>query len=295
MLFLHLLCEKQVKEMILIADSGSTKTHWCVVDKGQAVKSFVTAGMNPFFQTEKELILEFKQSLMPAIKGFRFSTAYFYGAGLVSKDNKIKVCLALTTLLQTSVEVNGDLMGAARALCLRRPGIACILGTGSNSCLYDGFMVVKNIPPLGYILGDEGSGAVLGKMLAGDCLKNRMPQYLADKFMSQYNLTAAELLDRVYRQPFPNRYLATLSRFLGENIDEPYVNNLLCDAFRSFFIRNVMQYDGFDTYKVNFIGSIAFFYQPQLRFAAQSLGINVGVVEQSPMPGLLVYHSQTIL
>jgi N-acetylglucosamine kinase-like BadF-type ATPase len=277
--------------MILIADSGSTKTEWCVADRGKRIRQFFTAGINPYFQTAEEIRREMEESLVPAVKDLPVEAICFYGAGCASPEKKQQIGDVLSSLFTASIEVYSDLTGAARALCQHQPGIACILGTGSNSCFYDGHTVVKNVPPLGYILGDEGSGAVLGRLLAGDCLKNQLPKHLIDKFMSQYRLTAADLLERVYRQAFPNRYLATLSHFLLENINEPSIYDLVYNNFRRFFIRNVMQYDDFETYPVHCTGSVAFHYQPVLRAAAQSLSIHIQRIEQTPMPDLLAYHA----
>ena len=197
---------------------------------------------------------------------------------------------AITPYIPAPIEVYSDLMAAARALCGSRPGIACILGTGSNSCLYDGTEITEHISPLGFILGDEGSGAVLGKLLVGDCLKRQLPAPLVQKFMDQYELTPALLLERVYKQPFPNRFLATLSHFLLENITEQPIYNLVYTSFRSFFLRNVALYPGADTYPIHFVGSIAYYYQEVLKAAALSLGLKVGTVVQAPMNGLIRYH-----
>jgi N-acetylglucosamine kinase-like BadF-type ATPase len=278
--------------MILIADSGSTKTEWCVADKEMPVQRLITAGMNPYFQSLDEIRRDIVDYVLPAIKNFTIEAVWFYGAGCASPENNRIIIDALVPLLQVPVEVCSDLVGAARALCRQQPGIACILGTGSNSCLYDGQIIRQNIPPLGYILGDEGSGAVLGKLLAGDCLKNQLPRKLIDKFMQQYELTPAVLLDRVYRQAFPNRFLATLSGFLMENIREPAIHDLVYNSFRSFFVRNVMQYDGYESYPIHFTGSVAFYYRQVLREAARSLSIEIHRIEPTPMPGLLAYHAQ---
>jgi N-acetylglucosamine kinase-like BadF-type ATPase len=248
--------------------------------------------MNPYFQSPGEIRQEITRSLLPAIQNHTFQTVWFYGAGCASPQGNKLMTENLTALLKAPVELGSDLMGAARALCGHQPGIACILGTGSNSCLYDGKTIRQNIPPLGYVLGDEGSGAVLGKLLVGDCLKNQLPRPLIDKFMQQYRLTPTLLLERVYQQPFPNRYLATLSRFLIENLSEPSLRNLVYNSFRSFFLRNVMQYDGYETLPVHFTGSVAYHYRQVLREAARSLSIDIRQIEPDPMPGLLAYHAQ---
>ena len=277
--------------MILIADSGSTKTQWSLADKGRLIQSIRTAGMNPYFQSGEEIRREMETVLLPAIRNYSIDAVWFYGAGCSTTEKKHLVCKALSPVEAADIEVQSDLTGAARALCQRQPGIACILGTGSNSCLYDGEKIVANVSPLGYILGDEGSGAVLGKLLAGDCLKNQLPGHLIDKFMRQYKLKTSDILEQVYKQPFPNRYLAGFSRFLIENISEPAIYELVYHSFRSFFIRNVMQYEAFAAYPVYFTGSIAFYYREVLREAARSLSIHIQGIEQSPMPGLLTYHA----
>lgn len=278
--------------MILIADSGSTKTEWCVADKGEMIHRIFTAGINPYFQNTNDIAQEIGQNLFPVIKEFPIDTVYFYGAGCNVTEKNRFIIDAISSWFNASVDVQSDLMGAARSLYKHQPGIACILGTGSNSCFYDGERIVDNISPLGFILGDEGSGAVLGKLLVGDCLKNQLPAHLKDKFIEQYQVTPAEILDRVYKQPFPNRYLANFSKFLLENISEPAIYELVYNSFRSFFIRNVMQYDKYADYPVSFIGSIAYYYRDVLKDAAKSLSLRIGQITKTPMDGLLSYHSK---
>ncbi|GAB6395452.1 MAG: ATPase [Bacteroidales bacterium] len=280
--------------MILIADSGSTKTEWCLSDRGASIRQIHTAGINPYFQTKEEIEETVGQalSLVAEAEKRAIESVFFYGAGCNSPEkNRLIIGALQKRLPAVATHVYSDLTGAARSLCGREVGIACILGTGSNSCLYDGKEIVKNISPLGYILGDEGSGAVLGRLLVSDCLKNQLPRRLSDKFIQQYGLTASVVLEQVYKQPFPNRYLANLSRFLAENIGEPAVHELVLQSFRSFFIRNVMQYDGFGQLPISFTGSIAFYYQDILREAARTLSLTVKRIEPTPMPGLLAYHS----
>lgn len=165
------------------------------------------------------------------------------------------------------------------------------MGTGSNSCYYDGKQIVNNVSPLGFILGDEGSGAVLGKLLVGDILKNQMTPALKEKFLEQFGLTPADIIDRVYRKPFPNRFLASLSPFLAQNLDEPCIRTLVSDSFKAFLKRNVMQYENYRNSKVHFIGSVAFYYRAVLEEAARELGIRLGTIIKSPMEGLIEYHS----
>ena len=279
--------------MILIADSGSTKTDWCVVENGQPIQQISTKGINPFFQSEDEISNEIATSLLPQLKTNALDAVYFYGAGCGFPDKIAMVHRAITKHLQIKreVEVNTDMLAVAHGLCQHEAGIACIMGTGSNSCYYDGKQIVSNVSPLGFILGDEGSGAVLGKLLVGDILKNQMTPELKEKFLKQFSLTPADIIDRVYRKPFPNRFLASLSPFLAQNIDEPCIHALVLGSFKSFLKRNVMQYENFRNSKVHFIGSVAFYYKTILAEAAQEMNIQLGTIIKSPMEGLIKYHS----
>ncbi|WP_288733233.1 ATPase [uncultured Parabacteroides sp.] len=280
--------------MILIADSGSTKTDWCVVENGESILRFKTRGTNPFFQTEEEIGKEIEAGLLPSLKGFEPSAIYFYGAGCAFPEKNDMIRRAVNRYLSVPVEVGSDLLAAARALCGDQPGIACIMGTGSNSCYYDGREIVKNVSPLGFILGDEGSGAVLGKLLIGDVLKDQLPPALKDQFLTQYELTPALIMDKVYRQPFPNRFLAGFSPFIREHLDEPAIWELVTRSFLAFFTRNVKQYDYFEQ-PVHLVGSVAWYYQDVLKEIAFDLGIRLGTVARSPMEGLIAYHGQPML
>lgn len=220
--------------MILIADSGSTKTDWCLVEHGELLQQIFTKGTNPFFQTEEEISNEIATALLPQLKTSVLDAVYFYGAGCAFPDKIETVRRAILRHLEVKdeVEVSTDMQAAARGLCGHQAGIACIMGTGSNSCYYDGEKIVQNVSPLGFILGDEGSGACLGKLLVGDLLKNQLGAELKEEFLSQYNLTPADIIDRVYRKPFPNRFLASLSPFLAQHIDNPGIRNLVLGASR---------------------------------------------------------------
>ena len=279
--------------MILIADSGSTKTDWCVVENGVLVQQIFTKGTNPFFQSEEEISNEIATALLPELKTDEFDAVYFYGAGCGFPDKIEIVHRAISKQLKVkgNVEVATDMLAAARGLCGREAGIACIMGTGSNSCYYDGENIVANVSPLGFILGDEGSGACLGKLMVGDLLKNQMTPELKEKFLKQFELTPADIIDRVYRKPFPNRFLASLSPFLAQNINEPCVHELVLNSFKAFFKRNIMQYENYQNLKVNLIGSVAFYYKEVLAEAAEAMGIQLGTIIQSPMEGLIKYHA----
>lgn len=278
--------------MILIADSGSTKTDWCMAEQGVALKRIPTKGMNPFFQSEEEMVNEMQTSLLPELEGKHPEAVYFYGAGCAF-DKVALVRRAISRVLALDaacIEVNSDMLAAARSVCGHEAGIACIMGTGSNSCFYDGEQIVANVSPLGFILGDEGSGAVLGKLLVGDLLKNQLPAGLKEEFLKQYGLTPAEIIDRVYRQPFPNRFLASLSPFIAAHLEVPEVRQLVKQSFKAFLTRNVMQYD-YCHYRVGFNGSIAWYYRELLTEAMAEIGLQPGLIIKAPMEGLLRFHS----
>ncbi len=276
--------------MILIADSGSTSTNWVLVEHGKSVQSLFTPGINPFYQTPEEIAGEIA-TLTLNVKPSSVKAIYFYGAGCVAdKIEMVKQAIA-QSFTQSQIYVESDLVAAARGLLQHEAGIACILGTGSNSCFYDGKNIVSNVSPLGFILGDEGSGAVLGKKFIADCLKNQLPEELKNKFLTTFGLTTNDIINHVYRKPFPNRYLAQFTPFLAENMAEPAIYNLIFDSFTDFFVRNVMQYPNFDEYPVSFVGSIAYYFKDILEVVAFELGITLGEIKQSPLEGLVAFHS----
>lgn len=276
--------------MILIADSGSTSTNWVLVEHGKSVQSLFTPGINPFYQTPEEIAGEIA-TLTLNVKPSSVKAIYFYGAGCVAdKIEMVKHAIA-QSFTQSQIYVESDLVAAARGLLQHEAGIACILGTGSNSCFYDGKDIVSNVSPLGFILGDEGSGAVLGKKFIADCLKNQLPEELKNKFLTTFGLTTNDIINHVYRKPFPNRYLAQFTPFLAENMAEPAIYNLIFDSFTDFFVRNVMQYPNFEEYPVSFVGSIAYYFKDILEVVAFELGITLGEIKQSPLEGLVAFHS----
>ena len=278
--------------MILIADSGSTKTHWCWKDESGKEHLLTSNGINPFLQTQEVILRILKDELVQHLpQGTHFEQIFFYGAGCTpEKSVLVKECIE-TCFPHTAVEVTSDLVGAARSLCQREPGIACILGTGSNSCAYDGEKITSSVSPLGYILGDEGSGAVLGRTLLGDCLKKQLPPAVCDDFFAIYQLTPAEILNKVYREPMPNRFMASLTPFLSAHREVPEIHRLLVEHFTRFFQRNVMQY-AYTQLPIHLTGSIAWYFKEEVTEAAQSLGLLLGKFIQSPIEGLKEYHWQ---
>lgn len=279
--------------MILVADCGSTKIDWCLLNNGKVEKQVFTLGMNAVMLTEEEMRTRLADELAPAMAGYPIEEVYFYGAGCISPEVCGNVARAIQANIPDTkvVEVHTDLLAAARALCGRTPGIACIMGTGSNSCYYDGEKICDNVSPLGYILGDEGSGAVLGKLLIGDVLKNQLPKDLCEKFLQQYELDRMTIIRRVYKEPQGNRFLASITPFLIQNIDREEIHTLVLNSFKAFFVRNIQQYQNYKELSVNFIGSIAYYYREVLEEAAAQCGCTVGTIIKSPMEGLIKFHT----
>ena len=283
--------------MILIADSGSTKTDWCLCKKGTVLCNIQTQGINPYHQSEEAIEAVLREELLPQLtqhSAFNIQNTIdivFYGSGCANENACNRIKKAIHKVLETKdITVHSDLLGAARALCGHEEGIACVLGTGSNSCLYNGKEITANTPPLGYILGDEGSSAVLGRRLVGDCLKNQLPEAIRDEFLTEYGLTQEIILEKVYRQPLANRFLASLTPFLSKHREVPEVHNLLVESFVAFFVRNVKQYRR-PWLPIHFVGSIANAFAPELKEAAESLGMELGTIMRSPMEGLIKYHT----
>ncbi|HBG57696.1 MAG TPA: ATPase [Porphyromonadaceae bacterium] len=274
---------------ILIADSGATKTDWCLTHGGQIVQQFSTKGFSPVYQSEEEIAEEVRLHVYPLLKEKKVRSIHFYGTGCIPE----KIPLVKNALSQSfpaeTICVYSDLIAAAHSLCGHEAGIACILGTGSNSCEWNGKEIVKQISPLGFILGDEGSGASLGKQLVSDALKNQLPEGLKDAFLNEYGLTTASIIDKVYRQPFPSRFLAGLAPFLMKHLDVPHIRRIVTRSFSDFFDRNVMQYN-YQKNKVNFVGSIAWHYADLLKEVAHQKNIGIGEIAQSPMPGLIRFY-----
>ncbi len=277
--------------MILIADSGSTKTNWCLAENGQAVRSIATQGINPFHQDFDTISDIVASELLPHMNGASPVAVFFYGSGCrASKTEDMKRLLAMAFPTATTVEAHGDLLAAARAVCGRSMGVAAILGTGANSCLYDGHAIVMNTPPMGYILGDEGSGAVLGRLFVNALFKGFLPKAVADGFLADTGLTLDSLIERVYREPLANRFLASLSPHILKRADFKEVHDIIVGNLRSFFRRNVAIY-GHNDLPVGAVGSIAYHYAPFLTEAAAAEGYTIGKIMQSPMDGLVEYHS----
>ena len=277
--------------MILIADSGSTKTDWCLLGKDGYRKDIATKGMNPYQQSEEELSTEVATALVPQLPEGPIDEVYFYGAGCIyDKIPLMQRVLNRHLTITTVCEVSSDMLAVARGLCKHEPGIACILGTGSNSCFYDGNEITQNVSSLGFILGDEGSGSVMGKLFISDLFKNQLGEELKQEFQQQTGFDAGQIIENVYRKPYPNRFLASFAPFIKAHLNNPKVHQLVINNFLAFFRRNVMQYD-YLNHPVHLCGSIAWHFKDTLLDAAQQTGIYIGSIEKSPLEGLVAYHS----
>ena len=280
--------------MRLIADSGSTKTDWCLTNVQCSGPTAVcaTQGINPFHQSSSDIRQILTSELVPQLPPQAVvDEICFYGAGC-TKEKSVIVAEALRAIfaLCPHIFVGSDMLGAARALCQHEAGIACILGTGANSCYYDGTDIVSNVSPLGYILGDEGSAAYIGKRLVGDVLKCQFSPEVCDLFFQETHLDGPSIINKVYREPMPNRFLGQTSQFCQHHRDNPEIHRFLLDCFTQFFIRNVKNYHR-DDLPIHFVGSIAAVYEAELRDAATSLGLSIGKIIKAPLEGLLAYHN----
>lgn len=278
--------------MQLIADSGSTKVSWRAILDDGSVRAIETVGINPVFMEDAEIESILTEKLVPEI-GTKVDAIFFYGAGMVGGEISAKLERCFGKVFPGSTcEAASDVLAAARALCGHKPGIACILGTGSNSCFYDGEGIAENVRAGGFILGDEASGAYLGKRLISDFIKGLLPAPVENTFKKRYGLDYMAIVQKVYREPMPSRFLASFSPFIAEFRNHPHIANLLKSSFEEFLRRNIIHYD-YKKYPVNFVGSIAYYYKDILEKAVNASGMRMGTVLQGPIDGLVAYHKNT--
>lgn len=280
----------------LIADAGSTKISWAFIAPDGTTRYFRTRGLNPAISDDRTIRNLLLQELLPEWNALQqeetHTEIHYYGAGCLPAVCRRMEDILTGTIPDSSATADSDLSGAARALCRHEAGIACILGTGSNSCLYDGDTIVQHVSPLGYILGDEGSGTALGKRLLGDLLKGLLPAELSRKFTERYGLEEADIIRKTYREPEANRFLASFCPFLKENRSYPEVHRIISTCFRSFFERNIENYRS-PQLPVHFAGSIALHFKEELEATAREYGYHIGKILSEPIKDLVAYHMET--
>lgn len=272
----------------LIADSGATKTEWRVLDGG-SVKCIATAGISPVQLKPAQIKKILKQEVLP-VAGADIDKIWLYGAGAVGElKDALEECLK-SVFPASEIAIESDMLAACRALFGDEAGIACIMGTGSNCCFWDGKGMTAVAKGGGYILGDEGSGADMGKRFLSDYIKGLVPAALSKEFDRRFGLTYADIVAKVYRDEAPSRFLASFSPFIAEHRNHPYVKNLIMESLQQFIARNVMHYDP-RRYKVGFVGSIAEVYQGLISQIFRNSGFKLGPSCKSPIEGLVKYHS----
>ena len=279
--------------MILIADSGSTKTDWRLINSEQKIGHFQTVGINPYFQNKQNISDMLLQTLLPNFHSTedKVEQIYFYGAGCSSPEKKQEVKEALNTLFGNStIHVESDMLGAARAVCGNEAGIACILGTGSNSCYYDGTNITDTLPSYGYMFGDYGSGANIGKTLIQLYFNQQLPEDLKRNFEARKENTLENILDNVYKKPFPNRYLAGFSKFVFQNKEHPFCVELLKKCFHQFFEKQVEPYHLHKVVPIHTVGSIGYYYNTIIKNVAEERGLRMGNILETPIAALTLYH-----
>jgi len=277
--------------MILIADSGATKTHWVLLDGDKILREIYTPGFNPYYYPTKEFEESLKIKLAAEVPEKEISHVYFYGSGISSEINRKIVRKAIHAVFpEVIVETYHDLHGAAVALFSDKKGIACILGTGSNSCLWDGKGVVQNVPSLGYFLGDEGSGTYIGKMFVRDVLIGDADKEITKIFYERNNLSFSKTLDKVYKEPNPNLFFAVQTRLLREMNHIPYCNQIVAQAFEDYVKMQLSRYPGYDVLPVSFVGSIAANFSNILEEVLSKHNIRLGKIMKEPMTGMIEHH-----
>ncbi len=276
--------------MILIADSGSTKTDWVLID-GKGQKRFKTIGYNPYFVNSENIYSSLKEELVPKLDPFKVESVYFYGAGCSTPENSEIVKKALARcFINSRIDVGHDMLAAARAVLGNKKGFAAILGTGSNTCLYNGNQVELNIDSLGYLLGDEGSGSYIGKKVIRDYMRGYLPKELQKRFTEKYSLSHNEIFNALYNKPLPNRFLASFCMFADENKRSPHIRQLVEESFNDFFRNLVSRYPDYRAYQFNCIGSVGFAFREILKKVSEQYGMKVGTILHSPIDNLVQYH-----
>lgn len=281
--------------MILVADSGSTNTDWLILENNQIKSSFTTKGFNPYFTSSKKMQIDLEAELPKNFENGKVEQVYFYGSGCSMESMQELIYKGLKIVFtESKIDVNHDLLGAARALFKNEAGIVLILGTGANTCFYDGNSIIKNIPSLGFILGDEGGGDYLGKLFLTDLLYHNLPESISKRFFEKYELTESLIMQKVYKEEHPNRFLASICEFIYDNSSEEYINNLIQKSFTDLFERHIIKYENFTNYKIRAVGSVAYYFKDFLNEVARRYNTNIDLIIKKPIQELANYHLDSI-
>jgi N-acetylglucosamine kinase-like BadF-type ATPase len=276
----------------IIADSGATKCQWTVV-VGKQKKTITTIGISPYFLTTTQIIETIQKGFQKKIDPKTIDAVYFYGTGLSNPLNVVSIKKALKTVFsKAKLDIQTDLVAVARATCQHHKGVACILGTGSNTGYYNGKKIIKNSPGLGYVLGDEGSGAYLGKKVLQYYLYQTFDEELLHSFESKYEISKDQILDAIYKQPLPNRYMASFAQFLSEHRGHYMIENIIEDGINDFFFAHLNKLNESWLHPIHFAGSVAYVFRDVIKQLATAYELEIGKIIKSPMEGLLVYHQQ---
>lgn len=279
-----------MKNNFIIADSGATKCQWTVVQKNKK-KTITTIGISPYFLSAEEIVAILNKAFDKKIDCAAIEDIYFYGTGLSNQDNVVIIKKALKQVFKkANLDIQTDLMAIARAACMDQKGVVCILGTGSNAGFYNGKKITKNSPGLGYVLGDEGSGAYLGKKVLQYYLYQTFDEDLMNAFEQKYHLDRATILNQVYKEPLANRYIAQFTEFLVENRGHYMIENIIEDGLNDFFFTHLNKLNESWLYPIHFVGSVAFGFKDILKQLAQTYEFELGKIMKTPSEGLLAYH-----
>ncbi len=277
--------------MLLIADSGGTKTDWRLIINREVSSSIKTLGINPYYLSEEQIRNEIRANFPDKSINERISRLFFYGAGCSGREKQEVIQSVLEEFFgKADIVIDTDILGAARSLCKYKPGIACVIGTGSGSCLYDGAKILASIPSLGFILGDEGGGAYMGKRLLQDYLRGDMPEDIISHLRTEFEINKDIVLENVNRRPMPGRYLASFAEFIHQHIRSEYIHELVSQSFSVFMDHYIIRYPNYQSYAVYFSGSVAFYFADILRLVSEAKGIRVARIIESPMDDLVDYH-----
>lgn len=275
----------------LIIDSGSTKMQWVIIRNLKVINSIETKGFNPYYFNSDVLKLILLNEVIPTLDNVPFTDIFYYGTGCSTNQNKNIVHNALQEVFHTSnINIEHDLFGATISLLKDKEGIACILGTGTNSCVYNGKQITHNIPSLGYLLADEGSGTDLGKLIVSAYLKHELPEELRQEFKNRYPQNEGILLKEIYDHDQPNTLLSKFSYFINDHIEHPFISNLVKSSFDNFFTTYILKYPGYNELTISFTGSIAYQYRNILRESAANFGLEIDLILKNPMDGLIEFH-----